>query len=194
MNNLSKRIVLVLSLVTMFAALGAGLITPIFSIYLYDNLNFSVLTIGLIYSIYTIALALFPIPFGIFSDKKGRKNLFLSDLSWGHTLERDVYIPFPNRRLVNGDRYVHINVDTIDNIVSELQIDYVDFMKIDIMGAELKALKGAVDTLKKTKHVAVAPQKTTFKVREFLEQNGFVTKVDVYCPEKPYDLVYGTKS
>ena len=68
-----KRIVLVLSLVTMIAALGAGLITPIFQIYLYDNLNFSVLTIGLIYSIYTIALAVFPIPFGIFSDKKGRK-------------------------------------------------------------------------------------------------------------------------
>jgi MFS family permease len=68
-----KRIVLVLSLVTMIAALGAGLITPIFQIYLYENLNFSILTIGLIYSIYTIALAVFPIPFGIFSDKKGRK-------------------------------------------------------------------------------------------------------------------------
>jgi MFS family permease len=73
MNTLSKRIVLILSLVTMIAALGAGLITPIFSIYLYDNLSYSVLTIGLIYSIYTIALAVFPIPFGIFSDKKGRK-------------------------------------------------------------------------------------------------------------------------
>ncbi|MFX1521079.1 MAG: MFS transporter, partial [Promethearchaeota archaeon] len=73
MNALSKRIVLILSLVTMIAALGAGLITPIFSIYLYDNMNFSVLTIGLIYSLYTIALAVFPIPFGVFSDNKGRK-------------------------------------------------------------------------------------------------------------------------
>lgn len=128
------------------------------------------------------------------SDKKGRKKLFLSNMLWGHTLERDVYVPFPNRRLVDGNRYVHVNVDTIDNIISELQIDYVDFMKMDIMGAELKALKGAVNTLQKTKHVAIAPQKTTFKVREFLEQNGFVTKVDVYSPEKPYDLVYGTKA
>ena len=71
--NASKRLVLILSLVTMIAALGAGLITPIFQIYLYTELSFSVLTIGLIYSIYTIALAVFPIPFGIFSDKKGRK-------------------------------------------------------------------------------------------------------------------------
>lgn len=73
MNKLSKRIVLILSLATMIAALGAGLITPIFSVYLYDTMNFNVLTIGLIYSLYTIALAVFPIPFGIFSDKKGRK-------------------------------------------------------------------------------------------------------------------------
>jgi hypothetical protein len=27
-----------------------------------------------------------------------------------------------------------------------------------------------------------------------LEKNGFVTKVDVYSPEEPYDLVYGTKA
>ena len=73
MKSLSERIVLFLSIVTMIAALGAGLITPIFSVYLYENMNFSVLTIGLIYSIYTIGLAIFPIPFGIFSDKKGRK-------------------------------------------------------------------------------------------------------------------------
>lgn len=73
MNSLSKRVVLFLSIITMIAALGAGLIAPIFSIYLYQNMNFSILTIGLIYSVYTIALAVFPIPFGIFSDKKGRK-------------------------------------------------------------------------------------------------------------------------
>jgi FkbM family methyltransferase len=128
------------------------------------------------------------------ADEKGRKKLFLSNISWGHTLERDVYLPFSNKRLVDGNKYVHVSVDTIDNIVSELQIDHVDFIKMDIMGSELKALKGAVDTLQKTKHIAVAPQKTTFKVCEFLEKNGFVTKVDVYSPEEPYDLVYGTKA
>jgi len=128
------------------------------------------------------------------SDKKSEEQLFLSDFSWGHTLERGVYVPFPNRRLVDGDRYVNVNLNTIDNIVSELQIDHVDFIKLDVMGAELKALRGAVDTLQKTKHIAIAPQKTTFKVREFLEKNGFVTKVDVYSSEKPYDLVYGTRA
>ena len=128
------------------------------------------------------------------SDKKGRKKLLLSDIlpAW-HTLERDVHVPFSDRPIVDGDRYSYVEVDTIDNIIFDLQIDHIDFMKMDIIGAELRALKGAVETLQKTKHVFVAPQKNASKVREFLEKNDFITKVEVYSPEIPYILVYGTK-
>ncbi len=73
MDGISKRIVLFLSVITGIAALGAGLITPVFTIYLYDVMNFDVLTIGLIYAFYTAAFVVCPIPFGVFSDKKGRK-------------------------------------------------------------------------------------------------------------------------
>lgn len=41
---------------------------------------------------------------------------------------------------------VRINVDAIDNIVKE---DKVDFIKMDIEGAELNAIKGAAQTIKK---------------------------------------------
>ncbi|WP_287584737.1 MFS transporter [Candidatus Borrarchaeum sp.] len=80
MDGISKRIVLFLSAITGIAALGAGLITPVFTLFLYDVMSFDVLTIGLIYAFYTAAFVVFPIPFGIFSDKKGRKPTMMLGL------------------------------------------------------------------------------------------------------------------
>lgn len=45
----------------------------------------------------------------------------------------------------------YIHVSTIDQVVSDLQLDSVDFIKIDIEGFELNALKGGKDVLKKFK-------------------------------------------
>lgn len=45
---------------------------------------------------------------------------------------------------------VRIDVDTIDHIVKD---DKVDFIKMDIEGAELNALKGAVETIVKTRPI-----------------------------------------
>ncbi len=42
---------------------------------------------------------------------------------------------------------VNVPLTTIDNLVAELNLDRVDFIKMDIEGAEQKALMGAQDTL-----------------------------------------------
>ncbi len=42
-----------------------------------------------------------------------------------------------------------IEVDTIDNILNELKLDKVNFLKMDIEGAEYEALKGAENSLLK---------------------------------------------
>ena len=44
-----------------------------------------------------------------------------------------------------------INVDTIDNIVRDLNLEKVDLIKMDIEGAELEAIKGANNLLLKSK-------------------------------------------
>ena len=46
-----------------------------------------------------------------------------------------------------GDRIIQIPVTTIDNIVSELKLEKVDYIKLDIEGAEQKALMGAQLTI-----------------------------------------------
>ena len=51
-------------------------------------------------------------------------------------------------RGAGGDNVIEISLTTIDKLVEELELDRVDFIKMDIEGAEQKALAGAQDTLR----------------------------------------------
>ena len=44
---------------------------------------------------------------------------------------------------------IEVDLVTIDDIVTELQLSRVDFVKMDIEGAERNALKGAIETLRR---------------------------------------------
>ena len=50
-----------------------------------------------------------------------------------------------------GENGKTIDITSIDKFVSDNKIEHVDFIKIDIEGAELSALKGAAETIKKFK-------------------------------------------
>lgn len=45
--------------------------------------------------------------------------------------------------------FLNVKVNTIDNLVKQLGLPHVDFIKMDIEGAELQALEGAKETLLK---------------------------------------------
>jgi FkbM family methyltransferase len=50
-------------------------------------------------------------------------------------------------RPIDNAQYIQVPVTTVDNLVSELHLPRVDFIKMDIEGAEQKAIRGSKDTI-----------------------------------------------
>lgn len=88
------------------------------------------------------------VPKGVWS-KKSRMKFFLGPASGWHSLvrERDTFMERP---------FTEIVVDTLDNILTELEINKVDFIKMDREGSEIEALKGMEENLKKNNDAKLA--------------------------------------
>jgi len=71
--------------------------------------------------------------------KRARLRFYLNPVPGGHSLvtHKDAAI-----------KITEVEVDTLDNILRQLGIDRVNFIKIDIEGAEIEALKGMKETLR----------------------------------------------
>ena len=52
-----------------------------------------------------------------------------------------------------GDKIIMVQIEKLDKIFEELELNIVDFVKIDIEGWEMEALRGAVNSLKKIKSI-----------------------------------------
>ena len=98
---------------------------------------------------------IFVIPMAV-SDQKGfsflnipekRKNSFGFGLSHMSTNHND----FSERNYKT--HYDYVSITTIDQIVKDLEVKNVSFIKMDIEGYEYKALIGATETLKKFKPI-----------------------------------------
>jgi len=82
-----------------------------------------------------------------------------------------------------GGRRVKVSVDTLDHICLKLGIKEVDYMAMDVEGAEIEALKGGRKILRRTKKIVVGAYhlrggKPTWPwVERYLRRLGFRTKV-----------------
>ncbi len=74
-----------------------------------------------------------------------------------------------------------LNMDTLDNILKERKITKVDFLKMDIQGAEFIALQGAIETLKQVTYLTLETAFHQYNrggapftdINLFLEEMGF---------------------
>ncbi len=119
------------------------------------------------------------IPEGVWS-KRTAKKLFLRGVG-GHSFFR------------RSKSYEDINLDTLDNILKDLNIEKINFIKMDIEGAEIEALRGANTTLKKKTSLAIAGYHKingipTYKaILSLLKNKGFsVTPVRCTSPNTYY--------
>jgi Methyltransferase FkbM domain len=57
-----------------------------------------------------------------------------------------------DRKMVNNQRYVEVQAKTLDSILLESAIKEVNWIKIDVEGAELEVLRGAPNILSNSKN------------------------------------------
>jgi FkbM family methyltransferase len=69
---------------------------------------------------------------------EGRLRLFIGDRRDHHSLKRDF-----------GRGSIVVKAAALDNVLSGLRLEKIDWIKIDVEGAELEVLKGLQDTLKR---------------------------------------------
>jgi len=122
-------------------------------------------------------------------NRKKKLPLYLSNASGNHSLIHDMQ-PL-NTSITNC--FITVETDTLDNIVSELNLMHVDFIKMDIEGAEIEALEGAKETLKKTSKIAIA----SYHKRNGTKTSTDITRKLVKSRFQTYattdDIVYGYK-
>ncbi len=84
--------------------------------------------------------------------KQTKIKLFVGDDKLNYTIYNTI---ISNR--ANEGNFVEVNADTLDNILIKNKINYedVNWIKIDVEGAEFEVLKGATNILSKSKDIAL---------------------------------------
>jgi FkbM family methyltransferase len=124
------------------------------------------------------------IPMGIWS-AKASLNLYLSK-------DHAAYSFFGGT-----NDFEQVQVDTLDNILARVGVDRVDFIKMDIEGAEIEAIKGMEEALRKndvnlaiSSYHIVDGEKTYKRVISQLRGRGFGTTLH---PGSEGEIVYASK-
>jgi FkbM family methyltransferase len=85
--------------------------------------------------------------------KKTKIKLFFPNEGFKNSVYNSVMLT----RAQNSGKYLNVDADTLDNIVNSIGIleEKVNWIKIDVEGAELEVLKGAHNILSKSKDIAL---------------------------------------
>lgn len=94
--------------------------------------------------------------------------------------DRDLHVA--NSIIEKGQNCYKIKTMTLDDFIKEQSINRIDFLKVNIEGAEERMIEGMKETIKITQHIAVSchdfiennlTNRIKSKVAVFLEQNHF---------------------
>jgi FkbM family methyltransferase len=91
-----------------------------------------------------------------------RLKLFIGPSQDLHSIKKDY-----------GRGYIIVQAKALDDILSYLKIERVDYIKIDVEGGELEVLKGSLKTLKKAPTLVVEIWKDLTEVKEFMSKQGY---------------------
>ncbi len=86
------------------------------------------------------------------SSNKSKVKLSIPEKKSGHTIYSSI---MPGRSPT--EMFIEVNANTVDTILNEsgISIDQINWIKIDVEGAELEVLKGATNVLSKSKDISL---------------------------------------
>jgi FkbM family methyltransferase len=95
-----------------------------------------------------------PLNFAVYSNET-KVKLFLPDENLGYTMHHSIML---ERVGETGKKFIEINAYTLDHLLHKqngIRPEDVNWIKIDVEGAEYEVLKGATDILSKSKDIAL---------------------------------------
>lgn len=112
-----------------------------------------------------------------------------------------------NSVVVDAPDGIWVPATTLDEVLRELQVDRIDLLKVNIEGAEVAALEGFADGIRRTRHVCIAchdflvddgrgreEMRTKEQVRKLLEGAGFTVTSRSHSLPWIADYLYGARS
>ena len=81
-----------------------------------------------------------------------------------------------NANLNKNYKKISVSIEKLDNIIAKLNLDLIDFVKIDVEGWEIEVLKGVKNFLKNIKFFAIASyhnENQKFVIKDYLEKENF---------------------
>lgn len=120
--------------------------------------------------------------------KKARLKLYLPDEDLGYTMHHSLmtnYLASKYNKEIEG-RYIEVEADRLDNLLKIRGVNEVNWIKIDVEGAEYEVLRGAKEILSTNRRISVLVEvhgKDTYSPTiDLLRSNNFTIEF-----EKTYD-------
>ena len=91
--------------------------------------------------------------------KESKVKLFLPDEDSGYTMHHSVMFNYlSSKYLLQGkdnEKFIEVNANTLDNLLQKNGISQVNWLKIDVEGAEFEVLKGSTNILSISKDISL---------------------------------------
>ena len=98
----------------------------------------------------------------------GELKLFIGDVGGHHSVKFN-----------SGIGFVKVSAKALDNVLKELHVNRVDWIKIDVKGAEYEALEGLKNTIQQYKPTLIIEvfKENLEKVTKFMNESNYIVKL-----------------
>ena len=115
--------------------------------------------------------------------KETKIKLYTPAEETGHT----IYNTIISDRVSPQEKFIEVNANTLDRLVEENGVKHenVNWIKIDVEGAELEVLKGATNILSKSKNISLL-----IEIHLISENNTFYNQIMEFLSAYNFKIIY----